>query len=71
MARQERFAMLVADAVEAGGQWRSGLEPRFIGRTILGAVSALVTARIEAGDVAALTGLRPSISEFMRALLEP
>ncbi|SEL99382.1 DNA-binding transcriptional regulator, AcrR family [Streptacidiphilus jiangxiensis] len=71
MARQERFAMLVADAIEAGGQWRSGLEPRFIGRTILGAVSALVTARIEADDIAGLTDLRPSISEFVRALLEP
>ncbi|WP_042390308.1 TetR/AcrR family transcriptional regulator [Streptacidiphilus melanogenes] len=70
MERQERFAMLVADAIRAGGRWRSGLDPGFIGRSVIGAVSALVSARIEVGDVAGLAELRGSISELVRALLE-
>ncbi|MBC3841010.1 TetR/AcrR family transcriptional regulator [Streptacidiphilus sp. 4-A2] len=70
IARQERFAMLVADAITEGGRWRPGLDPRFIGRAVIGAVSALVTARIEVGDLAGLAELRGAITEFVRALLE-
>jgi AcrR family transcriptional regulator len=71
LASQERFASLVADAIKAGGRWRPGLEPQFIGRALIGAVSALVTARIEVGDVAGLAGLRGQVTELVRALLEP
>ncbi|WP_051943194.1 TetR/AcrR family transcriptional regulator [Streptacidiphilus rugosus] len=70
LSSQERFAMLVADAIDAGGRRRPGLDPKFIGRALIGAVSALVTARIEVGDVAGLAALRGSITELIRALLD-
>jgi AcrR family transcriptional regulator len=70
-AVQERFAVTVADAVTAGQRWRGGLSPHFIGRAVIGAVSALVTARIEGGEAAALPGLRRELVELVGALLDP
>lgn len=73
-AVQERFAVTIADAITdaitAGQRWRGGLSPHFIGRAVIGAVSALVTARIEAGEAAALPEMRVELVEFAKALLE-
>ncbi|GAA1984507.1 TetR/AcrR family transcriptional regulator [Catenulispora subtropica] len=70
-AVQERFAVTIADAVTVGQRWRGGLSPHFIGRAVIGAVSALVTARIEAGEAATLPELRGELVELVGALLDP
>ncbi|MFL6112870.1 MAG: TetR/AcrR family transcriptional regulator [Catenulispora sp.] len=70
LAVQERFAVTVADAIAAGQRWRGGLDPHFIGRAVIGAVSALVTARIEAGAGATMPELRAELTAFVGALLE-
>lgn len=69
-AVQERFAVTIADAITAGQRWRGGLSPHFIGRAVIGAVSALVTARIEAGEAATLPQMRGELVEFAKALLQ-
>lgn len=69
-AVQERFAVTIADAVTVGQRWRGGLSPHFIGRAVIGAVSALVTARLEAGEAATLVELRGELVEFVSALLD-
>jgi hypothetical protein len=61
----------IADAITAGRRWRGGLTPHFIGRAVIGAVSALVTARLEAGEAAALPELRAELVELVGALLDP
>ncbi|MFE9424762.1 TetR/AcrR family transcriptional regulator [Kitasatospora sp. NPDC006697] len=69
LERQERFAQLVGEAVAHGGAWRGDLEPRFIGRALVGAASTMVTARIDAGESAHLTELRDPLLAMARALL--
>lgn len=70
LARGEAFAMLLADAVTAGQRWRGGLDPLFVARALTGAVSGLVTERIDAGDFEALPGLRERIVGLVAGLLE-
>lgn len=70
LAVQERFAVVIADAVALGQRWRGGLDPHFIGRAVIGAVSALVTARIEAGAGTTVPELRAELVAFVGALLE-
>lgn len=70
LARSEAFAATLASAITAATPWRAGLDPHFVARTVTGAVSALVTDRINAGDTAALPALRPQLVALVAALLE-
>jgi len=62
--------MVLADAVTIGRRWRGGLDPLFVARAVTGAVSGLVTERIDAGDFEALPGLRERIVGLVAGLLE-
>lgn len=70
LARSEAFALVLADAVTTGRRWRGGLDPLFVARALTGAVSGLVTERIDAGDFKALPGLRGQIVGLVAGLLE-
>lgn len=70
LARSEAFAKVLADAVTIGQRWRGGLDPLFVARAVTGAVSGLVTERIDAGDFEALPGLRERIVALVAGLLE-
>jgi AcrR family transcriptional regulator len=70
IAVQERFAVTIADAITHGQPWRGGMDPHFVGRALVGAISALVTTSVEAGDYARLPELRGQIMQFVAALLE-
>jgi AcrR family transcriptional regulator len=70
IARSEEFAMTIADTITGGGSWRTGMDPKFIGRSLTGAVSALVVERINAGDTDGLPALRAPILELAAALLD-
>jgi AcrR family transcriptional regulator len=70
IAVQERFAVTIADVITRGQRWQRGLDPQFIGRAVIGAVSALVTAHVDAGEYDQLAGLRPQLVEFVAALLD-
>lgn len=70
LARSEAFAMVLADAITTGRRWRGGLDPLFVARAMTGAVSGLVTERINAGDIEGLPELRPRIVALAAALLE-
>ncbi|GAA3390494.1 TetR/AcrR family transcriptional regulator [Cryptosporangium minutisporangium] len=70
LAVQEQFALAVADVVTQGQRWRGGLDPRFIGRAVIGAVSALVTAEVDAGKGGDLPELREQLLGLIAALLD-
>ena len=70
LARAEVFATILAEHVTIGRPWRIGLDPQFVARAITGAVSGLVTERINAGDIEALPALRPQIVALVASLLE-
>ena len=70
LARSEAFAMMLAQTITLDSRWRGGLDPLFVARAVTGAVSSLVTERINAGDIEALPGLRPQIVALVAALLE-
>jgi AcrR family transcriptional regulator len=70
LARSEAFAMVLADAVTIGQRWRGDLDPLFVARAVTGAVSGLVTERIDAGDFEALPGLRSRIVALVAGLLD-
>lgn len=70
IAVQERFAVAIADVITADQRWRGGLDPKFIGRALIGTLSALVTAHVDAGEFARLPELREPILRFVGALLE-
>ena len=69
LAVQERFALVIGDAITQDLRWRSQIDPSFVGRAVIGALSALVTAHVDAGEYARLPGLRPQIVELVAALL--
>lgn len=70
IAVQERFAVAIADVITNGQCWRGGMDPQFIGRAVIGTVSALVTAHVDAGDYAGLVELRGPVLAFTATLLE-
>ena len=70
LARAETFATNLAQAITIGRRWRGDLDPLFVARALTGAVSGLVTERINAGDVESLPQLRPQIVALAAALLE-
>ena len=70
LARSEAFAMMLAQTITLDSRWRGGLDPLFVARAVTGAVSSLVTERINGGDIEALPGLRPQIVALVAALLE-
>ncbi len=70
IAVQERFAVAIADVITYGRRWRGGLEPAFIGRAVIGAVSALVTAHVDAGEYDRLPALRGQVMELAAAMLD-
>ncbi|SHN47672.1 TetR/AcrR family transcriptional regulator [Cryptosporangium aurantiacum] len=70
LAVQDRFAVAIADVILHGQRWRGGLDPQFLGRAVIGAVSALVTAHLAADEPAELPGLRGQLVAFIDALLD-
>lgn len=70
LAVQERFAVAIGDVLTQGQPWRGSMDSRFVGRAVIGAVSALVTGYVDAGEYYRLPELRPQIVEFVGALLE-
>jgi AcrR family transcriptional regulator len=70
LTRAETFAMKLAQAITIDRHWRGGLDPLFVARSLTGAISGLVTERVNAGDFEALPGLRPQIVALVAALLE-
>jgi AcrR family transcriptional regulator len=70
IAVQERFAVAIGDAMTEGQPWRHGMDSRFIGRAVIGALGALVTTYVDAGEYDQLPELRRQVVEFVAALLE-
>jgi AcrR family transcriptional regulator len=70
IAVQERFAVAIADLITKDQRWRGGMDPHFVGRAVIGAVSALVTALVDAEEYARLPQLREQLVEFVAALLD-
>jgi AcrR family transcriptional regulator len=70
IAVQERFALAVGDAITRDQRWRGGLAPEFVGRAVIGAVSALVTRYVDTGDYERLPELREQILRFVGTLVD-
>ena len=69
LAVQERFAAAIGDVVTGGRSWPGGLDPKFVGRVVVGAVSALVTACVDAGEYDELPRLRERLVALVAAVL--
>jgi AcrR family transcriptional regulator len=70
IAASEQFSMTVVGAITAGQRWRGGLDARFVDRVVVGTLQALVTERIDAGDVAGLADLRRPLVDVVGLLLD-
>lgn len=70
IAVQERFAVAIADVLLRDERWSAGIDAHFAGRAVIGAVSALVTAYVDAGRCAELPELRGQLLDLVAALLK-
>jgi AcrR family transcriptional regulator len=70
IAAQERFAVAIADVLLRDEHWSGGIDARFAGRAVIGAVSALVTAYVDAGRYEELPALRGQLLDLVAALLK-
>lgn len=70
LAVQERFAVAIGDVITGGQSWRGDLDPNFVGRAMVGAVSALVTGCVDAGEYEELPRLRGQLVALVAAVLE-
>jgi AcrR family transcriptional regulator len=65
---QGRWVQIFAELLAADERWRALPDPRFACRLVVGGIGALVTARISAGEHAALPALREPILQLIDAL---
>lgn len=70
LAVQERFAVAIGDVITGGQSWRGGLDSAFLGRAVVGAVSALVTGCVDAGEFDELPRLRERLVTLVGAVLD-
>jgi AcrR family transcriptional regulator len=69
LAVQERFAVAIGDVITGGESW-GGLDPAFVGRAMVGAVSALVTGCVDAGEYDELPRLRERLVALVAAVVD-
>lgn len=69
IAVQERYAATLAEVIMRDERWSGTLDPEFVGRAVIGAVSALVTAYVDAGKYEQLPELREQILELVATFL--
>ena len=69
IAVQERYAVTIADVLLRDERWTGSHDAAFAGRAVIGAVSALVTAYVDAGRYEELPELRGQLLDLVAALL--
>jgi AcrR family transcriptional regulator len=70
IAAQERFAVAIADVLLRDEHWSGGIDAKFAGRAVIGAVSALVTAYVDAGRYEELPELRGQLVDLVAAMMK-
>lgn len=69
LAVQERFAVAIGEMITGGRSWPGGMDSKFLGRAVVGAVSALVTECVDAGEYDELPQLRGRLVALVAAVL--
>lgn len=69
IAVQERYAVAIADVLLRDERWTGGIDATFAGRAVIGAISALVTAYVDADRYEELPDLHGQLLDLVAALL--